>query len=104
VCGRPIAPARLKALPDVETCIDCARANDVPKIRRFDERVGEETVETYFTHNPYIEEQIEELMRIPLPQHTLALTAGLEEEDVVEDPVLLEMAVEEVIDIEDEEN
>jgi hypothetical protein len=25
LCGRPIAPARLEALPGVTTCIDCAR-------------------------------------------------------------------------------
>jgi hypothetical protein len=25
VCGRPIAPARLEALPGVTTCLDCAR-------------------------------------------------------------------------------
>jgi hypothetical protein len=25
LCGRPIAPARLEALPGVTTCIDCAK-------------------------------------------------------------------------------
>jgi len=25
LCGRPIAPARLEALPGVTTCIECAR-------------------------------------------------------------------------------
>ena len=25
LCGRPIAPARLDALPGVTTCIDCAK-------------------------------------------------------------------------------
>jgi RNA polymerase-binding transcription factor DksA len=27
LCGRPIAPARLEALPGVTTCIECARKN-----------------------------------------------------------------------------
>jgi Prokaryotic dksA/traR C4-type zinc finger len=29
LCGRPIAPARLKALPGVTTCIECAKKNPV---------------------------------------------------------------------------
>ncbi len=28
-CGKAIAPARLMALPGVETCIECARKNPV---------------------------------------------------------------------------
>ena len=31
ICGKPIAPARLEALPGVTTCIDCAKKNP-PKI------------------------------------------------------------------------
>lgn len=27
LCGRPIAPARLEALPGVTTCIDCAKTH-----------------------------------------------------------------------------
>lgn len=33
VCGRPIAPARVNALPDVSTCIDCAKQNPPKKLR-----------------------------------------------------------------------
>jgi hypothetical protein len=29
LCGRPIAPARLEALPGVTTCIECAKKNPV---------------------------------------------------------------------------
>jgi hypothetical protein len=28
-CGRPIAPARLKALPGVTICVECARKNPI---------------------------------------------------------------------------
>jgi RNA polymerase-binding transcription factor DksA len=31
LCGKPIAPARLEALPSVTTCIECAKKNP-PKI------------------------------------------------------------------------
>ena len=31
LCGAPIAPARLEALPGVTTCIECAKKNP-PKI------------------------------------------------------------------------
>lgn len=31
LCGKPIAPARLQALPNTTTCIDCAKRNP-PKI------------------------------------------------------------------------
>ena len=31
ICGKPIAPARLEALPGVTTCIECAKKNP-PKI------------------------------------------------------------------------
>jgi hypothetical protein len=27
LCGKPIAPARLEALPGVTTCIECAKKN-----------------------------------------------------------------------------
>ena len=27
LCGRPISPARLEALPGVSTCIECAKKN-----------------------------------------------------------------------------
>lgn len=27
ICGKPIPPARLKALPGVATCLDCAKKN-----------------------------------------------------------------------------
>jgi RNA polymerase-binding transcription factor DksA len=27
ICKKPIAPARLEALPDVETCVECAKKN-----------------------------------------------------------------------------
>ena len=33
VCGRPIAPARVSALPGVSTCIDCAKQNPPKKLR-----------------------------------------------------------------------
>ena len=29
LCGRPISPARLEALPGVRTCIECAKKNPV---------------------------------------------------------------------------
>ncbi|HEX8913326.1 MAG TPA: TraR/DksA C4-type zinc finger protein [Humisphaera sp.] len=29
LCGRPIAPARLEALPGVTTCIECAKKHPV---------------------------------------------------------------------------
>ena len=29
LCGRPIAPARLEALPGVTTCIECAKKNPI---------------------------------------------------------------------------
>jgi hypothetical protein len=29
LCGRPISPARLEALPGVSTCIECAKKNPV---------------------------------------------------------------------------
>ena len=32
LCGAPIAPARLEALPDTTTCINCARKYPVTKI------------------------------------------------------------------------
>lgn len=25
ICSKPIAPARIEALPDVETCVDCSK-------------------------------------------------------------------------------
>lgn len=31
VCGKPIAPARLEAVPGVRTCLECAKKNP-PKI------------------------------------------------------------------------
>lgn len=31
MCGKPIAPARLEALPGVRTCLECAKKNP-PKI------------------------------------------------------------------------
>lgn len=30
VCRKPISPARLEALPDVQTCIECAKKNPKP--------------------------------------------------------------------------
>lgn len=37
LCGQPIAPARLEAVPGVTTCIDCAKRNPRPvDIRKFD--------------------------------------------------------------------
>ena len=35
LCGRPIAPARLEALPGVTTCIECAKKHP----RQFDSRM-----------------------------------------------------------------
>jgi hypothetical protein len=32
VCGKPIAPARLEALPGATTCIECAKNNPAVKI------------------------------------------------------------------------
>jgi hypothetical protein len=34
VCGKPIAPQRLEAIPGVTTCVECARKNPV----KFDPR------------------------------------------------------------------
>ncbi len=31
ICGKPISPARLEAIPGVTTCIECAKKNP-PKI------------------------------------------------------------------------
>ena len=66
VCKEPISEARLIAIRKLglrdTRCIECARQNDVPKIKRFDERRGEQEISTYFTHNPYIEQAIKDLM------------------------------------------
>jgi hypothetical protein len=37
LCGRPIAPARLEALPGVTTCVECAKRNP-PRVdpRKYD--------------------------------------------------------------------
>ena len=32
LCGRPISPGRLRALPGVSTCIDCAKQNPPKKL------------------------------------------------------------------------
>lgn len=66
VCEEPISEARLRAIPNADRCIVCASKNDVPKIRRFDERAGETTVESYYTgpDTPEIREHRERLNNI----------------------------------------
>src|ERR1039458_615968 len=49
VCTTEISDARLRAVPSATKCIVCASANDVPMTRRFDETVGEDTVQEYYT-------------------------------------------------------
>ena len=49
VCNGPISEVRLKAIPGADKCITCASQNDVSKVRRFDERAGEDIVEDYYT-------------------------------------------------------
>ena len=48
-CKQAITPARLAAVPDTACCTKCvADSGDVPKIRRFDEPLGEEIISTYY--------------------------------------------------------
>ena len=84
VCGRTLTYARLTALAKLgftdgrrdRLCITCASKDDVPLIKRFDERRGEEEVQTYFVHNPYIEHAIKELLETPLPDSTMRIASG----------------------------
>jgi len=49
MCSEPISTARLRAVPTADKCITCASKNDVPMTRRFDDHVGDVTVENYYT-------------------------------------------------------
>lgn len=62
LCGEPISEARLKAIPGATMCRDCAAANDVPLIKRFDDHTASgDTAETYYTNNPVFDAEIERL-------------------------------------------
>lgn len=63
VCKNPISEARLKAMPKADRCIVCAEKDDVPRTRRFDECIGDSTVESYYTgpDTPEIRQQQERL-------------------------------------------
>lgn len=62
-CDQPIPAKRLAAISGVRKCVACTEASgDVPRLRRFDEKVGSETVSTYFKNpNAYIALQISRL-------------------------------------------
>ena len=88
-------------MPDATLCIECAKKNDVSKIRRFDDHSGENVSETYFIHNPYIELAIRAIMKEPGPipasmgdepdaSFILARTSGLASVIVDEDASELE--------------
>jgi hypothetical protein len=66
VCKEPISETRLREIPNADKCIGCASQNDVPKTRRFDEQVGEDVVENYYTgpDTPEIEYQRERLSNL----------------------------------------
>lgn len=63
LCELPISSARLKALPETLYCIKCVLVNgDVPKIKRHDDFVGEDVIETYYTKpSPYLSTVIDRL-------------------------------------------
>ena len=62
VCRDTISDARLEAMPGTTKCIECAAADDVPMIRRFDDHTGvNESTECYFIENSMIESEIERL-------------------------------------------
>ena len=63
LCKEPIPAERLKALPSADKCILCATLHDVPKTRRFDECIGDTTIENYYTgpDTPEIRQQQERL-------------------------------------------
>lgn len=49
-CGEPIPRKRLEARPDAQQCAPCLEMmGDVPRLRRFDEFCGEDTVSTLYT-------------------------------------------------------
>jgi hypothetical protein len=82
-CSDEISPARLKAIPSAKLCIECARKNDVPKIRRFDDHSEDNTSETYFIHNPYLEEAINVFMNrshIPINDEGITMSHKFERE------------------------
>lgn len=59
VCTEPISEKRLRWVPDAIMCVTCQEEQgDVPRIKRFDEYVGEDQVSTYFYRNDRIESEI----------------------------------------------
>ncbi len=49
-CRKPLTTQRLRANPHAALCVPCLlRIGDVPRIRRFDEFIGEEKFELYYT-------------------------------------------------------
>lgn len=60
-CSEAIPTKRLLAVPNTTICTCClAKRGDVPRIRRFDEMKRDgELVETYFTRDHYIEQQLQ---------------------------------------------
>ena len=74
-CGNPIPAARLAAQPNAKQCVPCLSASgDVPRIRRYDERNCESTHETYFTHNPQFDSQLQRL-NVTVPSNSAFFVA-----------------------------
>ena len=62
VCRDMISTARLEAMPGATMCIECASADDVLPIKRFDDyKADGEVSECYFTKNSMIDSEIERL-------------------------------------------
>ena len=58
-CHESIPEARRKALPNATLCVQCVMGRgDVLPLRRLDEHMGEDVVETLFTENRAFDAQI----------------------------------------------
>ncbi len=55
MCGSPLSPERLTTMPESKLCVPCLESvGDVPLIRRFDEFVGEDKFELFYTSDEVV--------------------------------------------------
>ena len=77
-CAQDIPYKRLEATKGRATqCVTCLTAQgDVPRVRRFDETIREGIVETMFTENRYVEEQLTKLKNVAPPTEAMEQAVG----------------------------